>query len=197
MIKIPYVSIEAFRDALRAGIAVASEDTSRPHLSGVLFEVELVAGDSILHVVASDGHVLVAHGIPGVEVHAETEPFLLSRADALTLSGRLKLWSIGQAVCLAIDTAARTIRIEPDGFGMFYERVDEQPLPWRKVVPAYADAPLPRNWIGFSTRYVAVLDEVFAGQHVKASFGPTELDPVLFESTSKPVRFVVMPARIV
>ena len=178
---------------LGAVALAASKDFTRPQLNSVLVRVR----SNVLHVVATNGHVL-AHYTGSVE-SPDVETLLpLDLVEKLAKASK-------KAHEVQIDVETRTARVLPDGVTFTWTHVDAQFPPFESVIPAPAASTL-RTMEGFaiSTEYLALAGRMFAllldrqksvGVYLEIP-KTDDYAPIVMSSASVPnLVLVVMPIR--
>ena len=178
---------EEFIRALRCVSPWASTDTTRPHLNGVLVESVVGAG---VRVVATNGHALAKYTL--LSSGPAFKALIPLDAVAATLKARPKSGDIVvTAGSIAWLGGTATFAVSGETFP-----------PYLKVIPDYsAEDRLFVGSMGACAEYIEKIGKSFrllpvqkGEPGMKITFGPSELDPMVFEVPD--FLIVLMPQRL-
>ena len=189
---------EEFIRALRCVSPWASTDTTRPHLNGVLVESVVGAG---VRVVATNGHALAKYTL--LSSGPAFKALIPLDAVAATLKARPKSGDI-VVTSSSISWLASHVFGAPvhQGGSVTFAVSGETFPPYLKVIPDYsAEDRLFVGSIGACAEYIEKIGKSFrllpvqkGEPGMKITFGPSELDPMVFEVPD--FLIVLMPQRL-
>jgi hypothetical protein len=176
--------------ALRSVVPFAETDLSRAHLACVHFRC--VAGR--LNIVATNGHALAVWRAD-VPHSGRWLEFSAPLSEAKRIMEHAKIYKAVETLTVSEGHVSFPV-------GLTFATGPDPFPPYTKVVPRLR--PTKQSWIGLSTGYMAKVASAFkhaAGDGkahaVRAIFGESPLDPIVFEGESaRELLVVLMPMRV-
>ena len=169
----------------------ASKDFTRPHLNSVLVRVS----SNVLHVVATNGHVLAHY--TGATDSPDVETLIpLAIVEKIVKASK-------KAFEVQIDVEACTARVLPDGDTFTWTRVDAVFPPFEQVIPetglthkaGLEGFAIATDYLALAGRSFAILSDKKTGVGAFLEIPQDALSPIVFSHERLPLVLVVMPFR--